>query len=73
VRKRYVSFGPRTAAGAKAWDTFGTLAATAHKLGVSFFAYVRDRIAEANHLPALDQVIRTRAQDLNLGMSWNTS
>ena len=73
VRKRDVSFGPRTATGAKAWDTFGTLAATTRKLGVSFFAYVQDRIAETNHLPALDQVIQARAQDLNLGMSWNTS
>jgi len=73
VRKRDVSFGPRTAAGAKAWDTFGTLAATARKLGVSFFAYIQDRIADTNHLPALDQVIQTRAQDLNLGMSWKTS
>jgi hypothetical protein len=47
--------------------------AIARKLGVSFFAYVQDRIAETNHLPALDQVIQARAQDLNLGMSWNTS
>jgi hypothetical protein len=73
VRKRDVSFGPRTPAGAKPWDTFGTLAATARKLGISFYAYVQDRIAETNHLPRLDQVIQARAQNLNLGMSWNTS
>ncbi len=73
VRKRDVSFGPRTAAGAKAWDTFGTLAATARKLGVSFFAYVQDRIAQTNHQPGLDQLIQARAQDLNLGLSWTTS
>ena len=73
VRKRDVSFGPRTADGAKAWDTFGTLAATARKLGVSFFAYVHDRITETNQLPGLAQIIQERAQDLNLGMSWNTS
>ena len=36
VRKRDVSFGPRTRDGAKAWDTFMTLAETATKLGVSF-------------------------------------
>jgi Transposase IS66 family len=35
VRKRDVSFGPRTHEGAKAWDTFMTLAETATKLGVS--------------------------------------
>jgi len=73
VRKRDVSFGPRTAAGAKAWDTFGTLAATARKLGVSFFAYVHDRITQTNHQPGLDQLIQARAHDLNLGLSWNTS
>ncbi len=32
VRKRDVSFGPRTTDGVKAWDTFMTLAATAKKL-----------------------------------------
>ena len=73
VRKRDVSFGPRTATGAKAWDTFGTLAATARKLGVSFFAYIQDRIDATNHVPRLDQIIHARAPDLNLAMSWNTS
>ena len=72
VRKRDVSIGPRNADGVKAWDTFGTLAATARQMGVSFLAYVQDRIAATNHLPGLDQIIQTRAQDLNLGMSWNT-
>jgi hypothetical protein len=70
VRKRDVSFGPRTAEGAKAWDTFMTLAATATKLGVSFYAYMRDRISRANQLPGLDCLITTRARDLNLGASW---
>ena len=35
VRKRDVSFGPRTAAGATAWDTFQSIVATARKLGVN--------------------------------------
>ena len=73
VRKRDVSFGPRTAAGAHAWDTFGSLAATARKLGVSFFAYIHDRLAQTNQMPGLDQMIQARAHDLNLGISWNTS
>ena len=73
VRKRDVSFGPRTAGGTKAWDTFGTLAATARKLGVSFFAYIQDRIGATNLVPRLDQIIQARAHDLNLGLSWNTS
>ena len=37
VRKRDISFGPRTQAGVRAWDTFATLAATSKKLGVSFY------------------------------------
>ena len=37
VRKRDVSFGPRTREGARGWDTFHTLAGTAQKLGVGIF------------------------------------
>lgn len=61
VRKRDVSFGPRTADGAAAWDTFMTLADTAKKLGISFFAYVYDRIAGANALPRLAHIIEQRS------------
>jgi len=70
VRKRDVSFGPRTTEGARAGDTFMTLAATAQKLGVSFYAYVHDRIAETNQMPGLDTLIAARAKELNLGASW---
>jgi hypothetical protein len=70
VRKRDVSFGPRSAAGARAWDTFQTLVATAGKLGVSFYHYVRDRVTEAHALPALADLITERAAALNLGASW---
>lgn len=61
VRKRDVSFGPRTADGLAAWDTFMTLAATAKKLGISFFAYVYDRVAGVNALPALADIIKQRS------------
>jgi FtsZ-binding cell division protein ZapB len=61
VRKRDVSFGPRTADGVAAWDTFMTLAATAKKLGISFFAYVYDRVAAVNALPALADIIKQRS------------
>lgn len=61
VRKRDVSFGPRTADGVAAWDTFMTLAATAKKLGISFFAYVYDRVAGVNALPPLADIIKQRS------------
>ena len=73
VRKRDVSFGPRSEAGLRAWDTFQTLAATAAKLGVSFYAYLRDRITETNALPALADLITERASVLKLGASWDTT
>lgn len=70
VRKRDVSFGPRTREGAKAWDTFMTLAGTAMKLGVSFYHYIHDRVSGAYQMPALADLIEERAKDLNLGASW---
>ncbi len=73
VRKRDVSFGPRTRAGAHAWDTFMTLAATAKKLGVSFYTYVHDRISGEQTVPPLADLIRARAAELHLGESWDTT
>lgn len=72
VRKRDVSFGPRTAAGPQAWDTFQTIAATAAKLGISVYQYLYDRISGANRMPSLAGVIEDRAHHLNLGASWGT-
>ena len=73
VRKRDVSFGPRTREGATAWDTFMTLAVTATKLGVSFSHYIHDRVSGAFQMPSLADLIQERATVLNLGASWNTS
>jgi len=73
VRKQHISFGPRTPEGAKAWDTFLTLAATARKLDVSFYAYVHDRISETNAMSSLADVITQRATGLSLASSWDTS
>lgn len=73
VRKRDVSFGPRTQEGRKAWDTFMTLAATAKKLGVSFYAYVHDRIAGTHHIPPLAELVEKAGKELNLGWSWSAA
>ena len=70
VRKRDVSFGPRSAAGLAAWDTFQTILATAQKLGVCFLAYIADRVSGRNEMPSLASLIRERASELNLGGSW---
>jgi hypothetical protein len=71
VRKRDVSFGPRTPDGAKAWDTFMTLTATAKKLGVSIYRYIHDRVSDTYELPALADLITQRASQQPLGASWD--
>jgi hypothetical protein len=73
VRKRDVSFGPRTQAGVRAWDTFATLAATSKKLGVSFYEYIHDRISGANRIPPLADLVTKAAKDLNLGWSFSSA
>jgi hypothetical protein len=70
VRKRDVSFGPRTPLGVRAWDTFMTLADTARKLKLSFYAYIQDRISGTNQIPPLATLVTQRARELNLGWSW---
>lgn len=70
VRKRAVSFGPRSEPGARAWDTFMTLAATTQQLGVSFIAYLQDRFRQAGQLPPLADLLRARAATLTLSSSW---
>jgi hypothetical protein len=71
VRQRKISFGTRSEEGTKAWDTFATLAATAKKLDVSFYAYVYDRISETYELPSLASLITKKAEELPLGASWH--
>ena len=70
VRKRDVSFGPRSPAGVAAWDTFQTIAATAQKLGISLIAYLTDRVSGRKEMPSLASLITERAEELNLGASW---
>lgn len=59
VRKRDVSFGPRTEDGKVAWDSFMTVAETAKKLGVSFYQYVLDRVSQKNAMSSLADIIRS--------------
>lgn len=71
VRKRDISFGPRTPDGAKAWDTFMTLTATAKKLGINVYHYIHDRVSGAHKMPDLADLIRKRASQQPLGTSWD--
>ena len=71
VRKRDVSFGPRTKDGVRAWDTFATLAETAKKLGVSFYCYLNDRISATFQIQPLADLVSLRAIELNLGWSFS--
>jgi len=66
VRKRDVSFGPRSPAGSAAWDIFMTLAATTRKLGLDFGAFLRDRFTHAGQIPPLADLITARAAQLTL-------
>ena len=70
VRKRVVSYGPRSAAGAKAWDAMETLLGTARKLGVNFFQYIRDRVSGGMQMPSLAELINQRARTIDLSPSW---
>src|SRR5207253_793316 len=70
VRKRDVSFGPRSPTGVRAWDTFQGLVETTRKLGIRFWAYLRDRLTQAGEIPPLADLIAERAVDQALGASW---
>jgi hypothetical protein len=57
ARRRDVSLHSRSERGVRAMDIFTTLVQTAKKLGVSAFAYLRDRLSGTRELPSLAQSI----------------
>jgi hypothetical protein len=71
VRKREVSYGPRTPEGVRAWDTLMSLVATTRQLGISFHQYLHDRLSGAHRIPPLADTIRARATERGWGgASW---
>ena len=62
VRKRDVSFGPQSRAGAQAWDTFQTIIATATKLGVRVYTYFLGRLRAPTTTLTLADHIRERTR-----------
>lgn len=73
VRKRLISFAPNSQRGLQAWDTFMSLAGTTQLLGISFFHYLRDRLMQHGEIAPLTDLIRLRADQLNLAHSWQAS
>lgn len=62
VTRRKVSGGTRSEAGRRCRDTFLSLKKTCRKHGVSFWAFLKDRITQAGEIPPLADLIRQAAQ-----------
>ena len=62
VKKRKIRASTRSEAGRRARDTFVSLKKTCRKLGLSFWHYRQDRLARAQQIPPLPQLIRVAAQ-----------
>jgi len=67
ARRRDVSLHSRSTRGVRAMDTFTTLVQTSKKLGVSAFAYFRDRLSGTCEMPSLSQAILQQANAVNAG------
>ena len=70
VRKRDVSFGPRSVAGARAWDVWQSVVRTTRVLGQNVYEWVLDRLMGKGQVPRLGEPIKQRAEELHLGWSW---
>jgi hypothetical protein len=62
VTKRKVSGGTRSPLGRRCRDTFISLKKTCRKLGVSFWQYLRDRVAGLGQIPPLGELLRNKAR-----------
>jgi len=62
VKRRKISGGTRSDEGRRCRDTFASVKKTCRKLGVSFWAYLTDRLLSQNSIPALPALIEARAQ-----------
>lgn len=62
VKKRKVSGGTRSDLGRKCRDTFISLKKTCRKLGISFWAYLQDRLHD-NKLPPLPELVKLRLSE----------
>jgi hypothetical protein len=60
VKKQKISGGTRSESGRQCRDTFSSLKKTCRKLGISFWAYLADRISYRNHIPLLPHLLEQR-------------
>ena len=60
VKKRKLSGGTRSDLGRRCRDTFASLKKTCRKLGISFWAYLRDRVSGTNDISPLPQIVCQR-------------
>ena len=67
AKRRKVSGPTKSDAGRNARDTFASLKKTCRKLGVSFWEYILDRIAQKNTIPNLSSIISEKFAN-NLAM-----
>ena len=61
AKRRKVSGGTHSEAGRKSRDTFIRLKKTGRKLGISFWAYLNDRLLGINEIPRLSERMRHKA------------
>ena len=61
VKKRNISAGTRSEVGRQCRDTFASLKKTCRKQGISFWEYLKDRVAGLNVIPSLAELIRRPA------------
>jgi hypothetical protein len=64
VKTRKISGSTRSAAGRRCRDTFASLKKTCRKLGVSFWAYLQDRLRGLGKIPRLGDLIRRSATEV---------
>ena len=70
VHRRNISYATQTIEGTKAWDIFISLVTTTRKLGISFFEYMHDRIAQLGNIPSLGTLIREQSSVHSFAGSW---
>jgi hypothetical protein len=70
VRKRDVSFGPRSVAGARAWDVWQSVVRTTRTLGQNVYEWVLDRLKRKGEVQRLGEQMKQRAEELQLGWTW---